>query len=71
MQIPGSQRTVRDVLLEEYVLGTKVNGRQSKVGEAGHLNTVLSNHLSKQDVDSIRTGMYMCMCGEGREAGQA
>ncbi|GLC54583.1 hypothetical protein PLESTB_000882000 [Pleodorina starrii] len=46
---PVSGRSVKDLLVEEYVAASKENGPQPKAGEEGHLNAVMKHGLSASE----------------------
>ncbi|GIL91824.1 hypothetical protein Vretifemale_19411 [Volvox reticuliferus] len=46
---PVTGRSVRDLLVDEYVATSKENGPQSREGEEGHLNAVMTHKLTASE----------------------
>ncbi len=55
-------RKLGHMLVEEYVQYTKLNGRQSPEGEAGHFNACWTHSVSDADVVAIQRGKDSHAC---------
>ncbi|GIL66225.1 hypothetical protein Vafri_19758 [Volvox africanus] len=52
---PVTGRSVRDLLVEEYVAVSKETGPQSREGEEGHLNAVMTHKLTASERQQLAT----------------
>ncbi|KAG2433623.1 hypothetical protein HYH02_012552 [Chlamydomonas schloesseri] len=64
---PASGRTVKSELLEQYVALQKATGGQSKAGQDGHMNAVMTHHLTKQEYARLRSAGFPILVIHGAE----
>ncbi|KAG2427102.1 hypothetical protein HXX76_012613 [Chlamydomonas incerta] len=64
---PASGRTVKAELMDQYVELQKATGGQSRAGQDGHMNAVMTHSLSKQEYAQLRSAGFPILVIHGAE----
>ncbi|KAG2485288.1 hypothetical protein HYH03_015963 [Edaphochlamys debaryana] len=64
---PATGRSVRDLLVDDYINTFKNYGMQTKASQDGHLNAVMTHHLSRADLQKLREAGFPIMVVHGTD----